>query len=60
MGNIVAVVTLDRQKVGGGAPIFIAETTDEFQKLSFRLEKILNATAHDMQNGTMILVKHGS
>ncbi|MCR8634445.1 MULTISPECIES: capping complex subunit for YIEGIA [Paenibacillus] len=58
MGKIVAVVTADINQVAGGAPIFIVSNSDEQQKVSFKLEKILDASAHDLQNGTMILVDH--
>jgi hypothetical protein len=59
MTQIVAVVTTDRQKVGGGAPIFIVSDEEERQKVSFTLEKILDCMAHDLNDGTMILVRHG-
>ncbi|WP_284640263.1 capping complex subunit for YIEGIA [Paenibacillus silviterrae] len=58
MGKIMAVITCDKGKVGGGAPIFIADNPDEQQKLAFSLEKILDASAHDLKNGTLIIVKH--
>jgi hypothetical protein len=58
MAHIVAVVTTQRDKVGGGAPIFIALDDAEQQKTAFTLEKIMDATAHDLRNGTLILVKH--
>ncbi|MBO8170679.1 MAG: hypothetical protein H0Z33_02190 [Bacillaceae bacterium] len=55
---ILAVITMDPQKVSGGAPIFYAENEDEMQKTAFTLEKILDGMAHDVKNGTMIIVKH--
>ncbi|MED4601439.1 hypothetical protein P9314_12070 [Paenibacillus validus] len=58
MGQIMAVVTLHKEKVGGGAPIFVAENEQDQQQTAFKLEKILDASAHDLQNGTMIIVKH--
>jgi hypothetical protein len=58
MAQILAIVTTDRDKVGGGAPIFIVQDETESQKTAFLLEKILDASAHDLKNGTMILVKH--
>ncbi|MCD1260201.1 hypothetical protein B5M42_015420 [Paenibacillus athensensis] len=58
MAQIVAVVAVERDSVGGGAPIFIVKDAEEREKLSFSLEKILDAAAHDLKNGTMILVKH--
>jgi hypothetical protein len=60
MGKIMAVVTADKNQVAGGAPIFIAQDAGELQKIAFSLEKILDAFAHDLQNGVMILVDHRS
>jgi hypothetical protein len=54
----MAIVTTDRNKVGGGAPIFIVQDDAEQQEVAFSLEKILDANAHDLKNGTIILVKH--
>jgi cell wall assembly regulator SMI1 len=59
MTQIVAVVTTERDKVGGGAPIFIVNDEEERQKVAFSLEKMLDAIAQDLKNGTMILVRHG-
>jgi hypothetical protein len=58
MAQIVAVVTTERDKVGGGAPIFIVSDEVERQKIAFSLEKMLDAIAQDLKNGTMILVRH--
>lgn len=58
MSQILAIVTLTKERIGGGAPIFVVDKEDELQKVSFSLEKILDASAHDLQNGTMILVRH--
>ncbi|MCS7462451.1 hypothetical protein N0M98_20220 [Paenibacillus doosanensis] len=60
MGKIMAVVTADKQQVAGGAPIFFVKDADELQKVAFKLEKILDATTHDLENGTLILVDHKS
>ena len=56
--TILAVVTTDREQVGGGAPIFYAQTPEELQQLSFTIEKILDAMAHTLTEKTIILVKH--
>ncbi|KQX68775.1 MULTISPECIES: capping complex subunit for YIEGIA [unclassified Paenibacillus] len=58
MSQILAVVTLTKERIGGGAPIFVVDKEDELERVSFTLEKILDANAHDLKNGTMILVKH--
>ncbi|GAB7388179.1 hypothetical protein BSNK01_20160 [Bacillaceae bacterium] len=57
---ILAIVTTEknREKVGGGAPLFFAEDEEELQKTAFTLEKILDGMAHDLHNGVIIIVKH--
>jgi hypothetical protein len=57
-GMILAVVSRYPEKVGGGAPIFYVNSEEELQNTAFLLEKILDAMAHDLKNGSMILVKH--
>jgi hypothetical protein len=58
MGRILAVVSTDRDKVAGGAPIFIVGGELEQQQVAFMLEKILNGAAHDLKNGSIIIVQH--
>lgn len=55
---ILAIVTLNKEQVGGGAPIFYATNAEELQQLSFTLEKILDAMTHTLNEQTTILVKH--
>jgi hypothetical protein len=55
---ILAVVTTQRDSVGGSGPIFYCQDEDELQKVSLYLEKILDAMAHQIRPGTMIMVKH--
>ncbi|WP_197479890.1 capping complex subunit for YIEGIA [Paenibacillus swuensis] len=57
MSEILAIVTKEEKKAGGGVPIFYARDEEEFQQTSHLLEKILDAMAHDLKNGTMILVQ---
>ncbi|MDR6549450.1 capping complex subunit for YIEGIA [Paenibacillus qinlingensis] len=59
MSQILAIVTLTKERIAGGAPIFVVDGEDELQRMAFSLEKMLDANAHDLKNGTMILVKHG-
>jgi hypothetical protein len=56
---ILAIITTEHKKISGGAPIFYVDSVEEQQKTAFNLEKILDATAHDLKDGTMIIVKHG-
>jgi hypothetical protein len=64
MGNtalsnmILAVATTERDRVGGSGPIFYCKDEEELQKTSLYLEKILDAMAHQLRPGTMILVRH--
>ncbi|WP_207892525.1 capping complex subunit for YIEGIA [Paenibacillus pinisoli] len=58
MAKIVAVVSVYPDEVKGGAPIFIASDTGKLEETAFLLEKILDASAHDLKNGTIILVDH--
>jgi hypothetical protein len=55
---IMAVVTSQREKVGGSSPIFYAIDEQELQTLAFRLEKILDGIAHEVGPGIMIVVRH--
>ncbi len=56
--TILAVITTNRELVSGGAPIFFAANNEEMQQISFTLEKILDAMAHTLTDGIMIIVKH--
>ncbi|MDD4237935.1 MAG: hypothetical protein PHT62_05210 [Desulfotomaculaceae bacterium] len=58
VGTILAIVTLQMNMVGGGAPIFFARDEEEQQKVADYLSRILDATAHDLGNGSLILVMH--
>lgn len=58
MGKIVAVVTTYPDRVWGGAPVFYEDDIPKAEQRAFLLEKILDSTAHDLKNGTYILVDH--
>ncbi|UVI32374.1 capping complex subunit for YIEGIA [Paenibacillus spongiae] len=58
MARIVAIVAIDGGSVGGGAPIFVEADANKRESTAFLLEKILDATTHDLKNGTFILVDH--
>jgi hypothetical protein len=55
---ILAVVSINKEQIGGGAPIFFVKDEKELQGIAFLLEKILDGMAHDLKNGTMIIVRH--
>lgn len=56
--GIMAVVTTDRSVVDGKVPIFFAANEQEKEKLALYLSRILKGMAHDLENGTYIIVKH--
>lgn len=57
-GSILAVITTTKERVAGGAPIFFADTEEELQFLAFNLEKIMDATAHELTPSIFIMVRH--
>ncbi|MGN7455817.1 capping complex subunit for YIEGIA [Paenibacillus pasadenensis] len=59
MARIVAVVSSKADAtLGGGAPVFIENEPEKAEQTAFLLEKILDANAHDLKNGSYILVDH--
>jgi hypothetical protein len=54
--EIVAVITMKPETIQGGAPIFIVKDKKDLQKISMTLEKILNASAHEIEENTLIIV----
>ncbi len=55
--TIVAVITMKPETIqGGGAPVFIADNKKHLQKISMTLEKIMDASAHEIEEDTMIIV----
>ncbi len=56
---ILAIVTNNKDKIiASGAPVFVTRNNDEMQRTAFLLEKILDGIAHDLENGTIIIVRH--
>lgn len=56
---IVAIVTLTPDKVKpGGAPIFVAGTVEERERVAMYISRIMDVMVHDLENGTYILVRH--
>jgi hypothetical protein len=56
--QILAVITVDRDKVGGGAPIFYAQDEEELLDTAVLISRIFGAAAHDLHNGVFVIVKH--
>ncbi|PTQ56592.1 MAG: hypothetical protein BSOLF_2860 [Candidatus Carbobacillus altaicus] len=57
-GSILAVITTQKECVQGGAPIFIVDDLAELERLSFTLEKILDAEVHALREDVYIVVRH--
>lgn len=56
---ILAIITLDSSLVQGGTcPVFIAKDSQEQQKLTLTLARILGGNVHDLENGILIICKH--
>lgn len=58
MAKIVSIITTDRGCTGsGGAPIFYAKNTEDLQKVSHLLEKVLDCAAHEVHENLFIIVE---
>ncbi|SDZ10373.1 hypothetical protein [Thermoactinomyces sp. DSM 45892] len=56
--KILAIVTLEKERVAGGSPIFVVDNREELERQAFTLEKILDAMVHEVAPTTFILVRH--
>ncbi len=57
--RIVAVVTTDREAVGGGgAPIFYCRNEEERDQVAFMIGRLVDGMAHELANGAYIIVKY--
>lgn len=56
--TVLAIITTDRELVGGGAPIFYARNPEEQVQVASTLGRILDAMVHDLKNGVLVVVKH--
>jgi hypothetical protein len=56
--RIVAVVTTNKEHVVGGVPIFVVPSRERMQQTAFTLEKVLDAMAHELDDETLIVVRH--
>lgn len=55
--EIVAVITTKPEVIqGGGAPVFIVINEMELQEISMTIEKIMDASAHEVNKDTVIIV----
>ena len=57
--KIIAIISTKQETIkAGGAPVFITQDRESLQKISTTLEKTLDASAHEVDPNTMILVAH--
>jgi len=56
--SILAVVTTRKNQAAANVPVFFAADHKEQEKTAQLLSRILNAMAHDLENGEYIIVKH--
>lgn len=56
--SIAAAITLSPDKVAGNMPIFVAKDEEDQNRMATLLSNILKGTAHDLGDGTLIIVKH--
>ncbi len=56
--ELVAVVTINKDAVGGDIPIFFAGTEEEQARIATTLAKVLKGMVHDIGNGAYLIVKH--
>ncbi|MCJ7843526.1 hypothetical protein MUB24_22145 [Lederbergia sp. NSJ-179] len=55
--SIVAVVTTKKENISsGGAPVFLANNKTDLQKLARRLERIMDSSAYELNETTLIIV----
>lgn len=57
-GVILAAITLNKEKVAGGVPIFYVENEEDMEEMAASLANILNGSVHKLITGTVIIVKH--
>ncbi|WP_418790147.1 capping complex subunit for YIEGIA [Phosphitispora sp. TUW77] len=56
--QLMAVVTLNKDVVGGDVPIFFAENEEQQSNIATTLAKVLKGMVHDIGNGAYIIVRH--
>ncbi|HBI03796.1 MAG TPA: hypothetical protein DDY49_07195 [Paenibacillaceae bacterium] len=57
--KIMAIITTKQEKIkGGGVPVFVVEHRESLQNISAILERTLDASAHEVDVDTMIIVAH--
>ncbi len=55
---IVAVVTTQPHRVGGGVPVFYAADLEELEQMVLRFCRFALASAHEVLPGTVVIMRH--
>lgn len=55
---ILAIITTDKTRVAGGAPIFICDNKKELESAAANIEAITDGIAHALSEEVFIIVKH--
>jgi hypothetical protein len=55
---ILAVITTNKQKIDGGAPIFICDDKADMDQVASNLEAITDGISHSLGDEMYIIVKH--
>ncbi|NPV52324.1 MAG: hypothetical protein HPY71_02230 [Firmicutes bacterium] len=58
INSVLAVVTVNKEKVAGQAPVFYASDEAEMERIAIYLSRITGGIVHDLENGVYIIVKH--
>ncbi|KGX87976.1 capping complex subunit for YIEGIA [Pontibacillus litoralis] len=56
--TILASVTMNRDNVTGGSPIYVCDNKEEMDQLAANLEAILDGISHALSDELYIIVKH--
>lgn len=56
--QLLAVVTRNKEAIGGDIPIFFATDEEEQNRIAGVIAQILKAMVHDIGNGVYIIVRH--
>jgi hypothetical protein len=55
---ILAIITTNPKKAGGGTAVFTCDTKEEMESVAANLEAILDGIAHEVGEDLFIIVRH--
>ncbi len=56
--QIIAIVTLHRDRVGGSAPIFYAKDPAALEEIARYISRVSGGMVHELEEGTYFIVLH--